>query len=356
MTRLIFALISSLALFLIISCVGGKSPEPPASTTQQENLSSQTPIPENNGISRDIPFQLTVNGLNPGPDNDFRVDEGSIVPIGYAGKAAENCEMKVSGPDGTVAMLGQWNSDFASFFYRFPYGENTLTVMHGDDAYEFLVISGVPTSSDQPPPCAAAMIDIRPDAEWVYNWTSETEAPATWTQHITDFVNSESGELTFTLIMEKTTGIEERVTHTTTLHLICSDNTIFVTGVEEVKDDVTWTTFYDPDSVYMPSNLAPGIIWERHGTIRTISTDIDNTSSITERQQCTGPETISVASGEFNAFRVEYSLEIKAEEDSYTVDGTAWYVPGLGRVLNIGNSEGTPKMELVSFKNVGPRD
>jgi len=355
MTRLIFALCPYLALFFIISCVGGKSPEPPATTTQEEHLSSQTSTPESEDVARDIPFELTVGGSNAGPDNDFRVDEGSVVPIGYTGNAAEDCEMKVSGPDGTVTMLGQWNSDFASFFYRFPYGENTLTVMHGDDIYEFLVVSGIPSSSDQPTPCAAAMINIRPDAEWVYSQTSETEAPTTWTQHIADFVTSENGELTFNLVLEEATGIEERVTHTTTLHLTCSDNTMFIAGVEDIKEDVRWTTSYDANSVYMPANLAPGTIWERHGTIRTTTTDLDYTSSITERQQCTGSETISVPSGEFNAFRVEYSLEIKAEEDSYTVDGTAWYVPGLGRVLNIGNSDGTPKMELVSFKNVGPR-
>ena len=38
-----------------------------------------------------------------------------------------------------------------------------------------------------------------------------------------------------------------------------------------------------------------------------------------------------------------------------TIEGIAWYVPGLGRILNIGNIEGNPKMELVSYENVDAR-
>jgi len=347
-------------LFLPVACVDKTSDIPdntPESGTpvidDQELISGndKTVFP----TESIIPFELRINGEYPAPGNRFIVAEGTIVSIEFLGNRSEDCDMAVHGPDGLTTMIGQWNSDIASFIYQFPYGENTLVIRYGEETYEFHVISGAPTQSDGALPCINAMITIDRDAEWVYTQTAELDAPTSWKQYISNLTSTSDDNLSFTLVLEESGGVEGNVTHTTELNLVCFENTLFITGVTETTEDVVWRTVYDDESVYMPSYLAEGVMWERHGTMTTVAEDVEYVSSITERQQCTGTETISIASGEYDAYRTEYELELESDGETYEVTGTAWYVPGLGRVLNIGDAEGTPRMELESFRNVSPR-
>ena len=216
-------------------------------------------------------------------------------------------------------------------------------------------MSGAPVSNEETHSCSNALIELNEDASWIYTQTAELTAPTTWTQSIENLATNSDGNTVFTVIMEESSGIENRVTHTTKLDLVCIDNNLFITGVLETKNDVEWTTVYDEGSVYMPSRLSEGVMWERHGSMRTVADEVWYESRITERQMCTAMEGISITAGEFDAWRVEYSLEIESDGDTMSVTGAAWYVPGLGRILNIGEIEGNPTMELISYENVAPR-
>lgn len=347
-------LLVAVVLVLNVSCTKpqpGPSGEPSSDTTQ-----SSTSQPEQGGKTGDggLPFRLLINGEPVGADLRANVPDGQIASIQFISSQMSNGEISVVDPQGLTIMLGQWQSDQAQFVYQFAYGESRLKLSIDGVTYDVLVVAGAPQPRSLSG-CPGAFMDLNPDAEWVYSNTGGDEYPSRWLNHLTGLATDTAGKVSCTLVMERSGGIEGKIDHTARLDLLCTDNVIYITSAIEQETGTEWITNYERDSIYLPASMSAEPTWERRGTFETKVADQSDIATLVERLTCTGSEKVSVEAGEFEAYRVEFTMELTSGNETLTSKGVSWYVPGIGRVLSVGDTEGKPRMELSSYKNVALR-
>jgi hypothetical protein len=289
----------------------------------------------------EVPFEITVNERS--PDNEMQITVTSDQPaiIGLYSPQNTESELRVIHPGGESENLGQWSGEVGRFLHRFPYGENHLIVQYGDTVYDFLVVAGPP----QPQPasqCEGAYIELNPGVSWEYAETSELDYPATRVYRIDAASVDEEGRPHYNLIMERYGGVERKIDTILSLDLYCADGIIYITRAIQQAHNFESDTVYDEGTIYMPAEITAGTFWSRHGSYMETADETTSSYDLTESITCTAVETVTVEAGEFEA----------AKTESASFSGTSWYVPGIGRVLSIGQIEGSPRLELVSYEGV----
>jgi len=319
--------------------------------------------PRPSGLDVDLPFGLRINDEEVGGDLRITVPEGHVSSIRFSSAGSLRCRLSVVHPDGKTIILGEWGGGETAFDHVFPYGESYMILSYGDRVFEILVVAEPAEPSPVESGCPGAFMDIRTGATWEYRETFEQEFPVNWEYTIEHVAPpSERSELggvspneRLTLRTDRATGIERKVDRTAYLELTCTDGTIYIGRASETEGDIEWVTEYEESSIYMPAEIYEGVEWERRGTL-TISTPEGKTGfNLVESFRCTGEERVVVEAGEFDSLRVEFNIGRMTADESLTSEGTSWYVPGLGRVLSVGEMEGSPRLELISYEGVTPR-
>lgn len=306
----------------------------------------------------DFPFSLTIGGQAVGSDRRVSVPEsqGVAIQIQSRGGSASSGQMRVIEAKGNVRELGTWQATSVQFYYGFPYGENHLIVSLGKSEYDFLVVAGVPFPSEEPAiGCSGGYMDLNQGAIWNYEETNNKDYPEYWVYKAKSWSETDTGEVQLTIGIEGSTGVEKRVDRNATLDLICSKGTVFVTHGSEIflNPRTEITTTYDKNTIYMPPILVKGTEWQRQGIRHVkVGEEEGTTYHVLEKFICVGKEKVTTKAGEFEADKVEYSINTTSSGKEITRKGVTWYVPGLGRVLSVGEMEGSPRMELTSFEGV----
>ncbi len=349
-------LLVAVLLILIVSCTkpqpapSGGPPADTSSSTSQSGQDGKT----GDGAATGLPFQLIINGEPVGADLRANVPEGQVASIQFISSQMGNGEISVVDPQGLTVMLGQWQSDQAQFVYQFAYGESRLKLSVDGVTYDVLVVAGAPQAGSLSG-CPGAFMDLNSDAEWVYSNSGGDEYPSRWLNHLTGLATDSAGKVSCTLVMERSSGVEGKVDHTARLDLLCTDNVIYITSAIEQETGTEWITNYEKDSIYLPASMSAGLTWERRGSFETKVADQSDIATLVERLTCTGTEKVSVEAGEFDAYRVEFTIERTSGNETLESKGVSWYVPGIGRVLSVGDTEDKPRMELSSYKDVAMR-
>ena len=304
-----------------------------------------------------LPFMFFVGDTQVGPDLRVSVPENQGMVIQYQADTAISCELSVQRSDreGVIA-IGAWNGEMAQYFQEFPYGENHLFLTRGDRIYDILVVAGPPqpesTSSNG---CGKTFLDLNSNARWTYETYRNDESTGQLINRVENFHLMQDGTTSLILVMERFSDEPGKVAGTIEAELTCHGESILVSQVTEVGGEMAKSTTYNDGTVYMPSVLAQDIWWERRGTMIVQEGHDSVYYDVIERFRCTGRENISIAAGEFEAYRVEYTIEQVSWAESVSFSGVSWYVAGLGRVLNDADVSGSPRVELVSYENVGPK-
>jgi len=342
-----------LLLTLLLSACPEPDPGPsriahePEITPPGQNLERNTAsTPEETAA---LPFTLRINGEIISTNPEAQVSEGEITTIDISSSGILEGEIRVLHPDGTSIPLGEWQADQTQFIHSFPYGENHLILLVDENVYDILVVSGAPQITPPGQDCANPFFDFTPDAVSILTETALDELPATWTHRIVGMSEYEDNNTAFTFLMQRAAGLEGNIDHTVSLDLMCIDNVTLISTATETFDGIEWTTEYPDGTIYLPATLQDGVTWERHGVFTGHSGTDSISFDLVERFRCTGEETISIIAGEFNTFRVDFSIEKTGEDDTFTTTGTSWYVPGIGRVL----TESTLRLELTSHQSGG---
>jgi len=339
-----------LSILICASCTppdnGSESSSSNGSPPVDDSPPSENPAEPQNPL----PFILRVNDTEVGPDRRVSVPADQISLIGITTDDINAGNLVVVLPDGESIALGEWQSDQVQFVQNFPYGENHLIISMEQNVYDILVVAAAPEPASGSTGCTNTFMNLSLDTRLVYRETADDMAPATWTHYVTNWSNDNTGNSAVTYVMDRSSGIEGNVTHSVTLDLVCTGETIFISNAYEVLDGITWHTQYDSNAVYLPADLSPGSVWERHGTFDTEIDDEAIHFSLVERLHCTSQDRISVEAGEFDALRVEYATEKFNDDESYSSEGVSWYVPGLGRVL----TESTARLEMISYEGIAP--
>ncbi len=302
-----------------------------------------------------LPFVLIIGEQTLGPDRKVHVPEAQGVTINFMSDDYVACELSVQHPGGETIMIGAWQSDMAQFYQSFPYGENHLFLTFGDQIYDILVVSGAPEPGlEDEGSCEGTLIHYNSDAQWEYEATKENELASRLIYRVQDWTVDSQGEVGFTLAMERRSGIEANVTGTVQADLVCSGKVILIRQAVEQDSETRWLTIYDDGTIYLPSKLNQDIWWERRGTLHVETGDEVTTYDIVERYQCREKERVSVEAGEFEAWRVDYSISQTRDDEEHGYSGASWYVEGLGRILNEADLEGAPRVELVSYEGIAP--
>ncbi len=330
------------------------TPEP---GTQEEHLSVQDALPfaDDDPAQPDLDFSLSIDGQELNYNRPVRVSEGTVSSIDFISNDVKSAVLSILQPDGNTIPLGEWQTEIAQFVYRFPYGENHIILGYGDNVYDFTVIAGVQESAETDTGCEGSFVSISQDSKWVFQKTSETDSPATWTQSVRSWDSADDGEMSFSIMMERSSGVEGNINHAIELFLFCQNGVFYVDTVNEQEDGMIMVTKYEDNSVYVPASINIGTIWERRGTTDIIHGEDMWSMTIRESQTCTGIETIVVEAGEFDAYKVEFTIEKIQGNESQIAEGTSWYVPGLGRVMRGAEIPGFPRMELINYENLTPR-
>ena len=344
-----------LSILALSACTPAKPPpeegpgepgEHPAATVDE--------IPPLEPEAEVLPFTLIVNEEVVGPDLRCSVPEGQVVIIQYVASEVVTCELRVQPPGGAAIVLGSWQADTAYFNYSFPYGENHLILGCDDSIYDVLVIAGAPEGGGTSKACSGAYLDLNPNTRLEYEETAATSYPKYWLYRVTDWTIQDS-TATLTFLMERSTGVERKPEATVTLNLACAGDLILISRAVEQEGGKISTTLYEEGTVFMPPVIKEGVQWERHGTTEVEYEDQMYAFNLTERFKCSGEESVSVKAGEFTAARVEYSISGSGEDEEYAYSGESWFVPGLGRILVMDDTEEKRKLELVAYEGVLPR-
>ncbi len=348
-SKFFITLIATL-LFMSLSCAGNDSGQTERET---ESISAEgTPTTAETG--EDLPFVLTINGDPIDSDRRASVTERRNSEIRFSSSDVQSCRLDLIHPDGESITIGEWQSREMEFMCEFPYGENHLVLAYGDTVYDILVVSGAPEPEIVTGGCDDAFIDLHPNSRWELKQTSKNEAPSRWSHQITGWTINESDDAFFKLLMERSSGIENRIDHSTELDMRCSDGVIYIISALEKEVGIERLITYEPDSIYIPETIAEGVSWDRRANYVIRTPDTTVTGTLFESQRCTGLERISVEAGEFDAYRVEFIINETLNDSEFSTEGTSWYVPGLGRVLSTGNTEEAPRLELVSYEGISP--
>jgi hypothetical protein len=326
------------------TAAGPVNQEPPAETPEPEAVP--------------LPFTLHVGDEMVGPDLRVSVPENQGTVIQYESQASVTCELWVQHADSENAIaVGSWNGEMAQYYQEFPYGENHLLLTYGDHVYDILVVAGAPApeTGDEQSDCGATLMDLNADSRWEFKATQNGNDVGTLVQYVTNMAPAEGGGVGLTLVAERRDAGNAGNNGTVQVQLVCQGEIILVKEAVEKTEMTTLSTVYNDGSVYLPSMLDTDIWWERQATSTAESGLETQTYQVNETYHCTGSERISIAAGEFDAYKVEYRIEQTGKNESVSFSGVSWYVPGLGRILNIADMTGSPRIELVSYENVSPR-
>jgi hypothetical protein len=360
-----------IVLLCVLACAPKKGGAGKESDTGQ-NPQTSISLPDQVGLnepgrsaqaSENFPFSLTIGTTVVGTDRRVSVPENQGVPIQIhsGGSAMVSGQMKAIDASGKVSLLGAWQAAQTQFFYVFPYGENHLVITFNNKDYDFLVVAGIPLPAEQSQSlgCSGGYMDLNQGAVWNYEETSNKGYLENWVYKMESWNQAGTGDVNLAIIAQGSTGVEHTIDRTAKLDLLCSKGTVFVSRIIEssINPKTEIVTTYDKNTIYMPPVLAQGVEWQRIG-IREVKVGEEEgtTYHVTEIFSCTGKEHVVTKSGEFDADKVEYSISTTLNKKEITHKGVTWYVPGLGRVLSVGDLEESPRLELVSFTGVSQKN
>ncbi|MCX6645158.1 MAG: hypothetical protein NTY09_02195 [bacterium] len=376
----IIILILTLLIALTLSCVNKNNPRVNDQNPAANNADSQTAETVTEPVPLELPFDMTVDGVSVSENSEVVIHSEEPVQIQVVSSVPTDSELTVLHPDGSSIPLGTWTTDVASFLHAFPYGENHLLVKWGDSVYDILVVSAAPEQSNSAAGCSSPFIDLNSDTVWRYKQLFNGTIETFWVYQVESWTESDDGTVSFSIETGMEGGVERTFIPQTTIDLYCSDNILYITKAVEIDGDATWTTTYDDPTIYIPAELTTGSTWERHGQMLVENPEGNVNIDLVERMRCTAEEQIAVEAGEFNAYKIEYSIERRNRSEDITdgpstmaskddpdlsierrnrseeiIDsGTSWYVPGLGRVLSISEDD-SKRLELVSYTGTNPR-
>ena len=341
---------------LLISCVAKSTDGDQRSVDSETEPVETAPVPEPDPElpPPDLPFYLIIDGMTVPDDMQIAIHSVNPVEIQVISSESSDSELIAIHPDATTIPLGSWSSETAVFQHAFPYGENHLLVKWGDSIYDILVVSAAPENSDSGGGCDDAFMELNANSSWRYRQTFNGAISTFWQNRVGSWTESDEGIVSLTIETGMEGGVEQNFMPLTTIDLYCADNILYITSAVEIDGDATWTTTYDDSTIYLPSELTEGSTWSRHGTILVESPDGSVELNLVERLQCTGVEQIAVEAGEFNAYRIEFSIERSNDLEEIMDEGTSWYVAGLGRVLSL-SGDGSKSLELVSYEGTSVR-
>ena len=343
--KLRIILILTLLIAACLSCADNQQEEP-ESTPEVETgtIATEEPVEE-------TPFDLTINEQSPDEDRQITVTSDQPAIIGLYSPGNTESELRVVHPEGDAEVLGQWAGEVGRFLHRFPYGENHVIVQYGENIYDFLVIAGPPQTQAESE-CEGAYVELNPGVSWEFAETSELDYPATRIYRIDSAASDEAGRPHYNLIMERYGGVEQKIDNILSLDLYCSDGIIYITRAVQQGHNYESDTIYDDGTIYMPPEITVGTTWSRHGSYSETIDDVTSSYDLTESITCTAVETVDIEAGEYEAVKTDYEIARSSGDESASYTGTSWYVPGIGRILSIGQVEGSPRLELVSYEGV----
>ncbi len=344
----------SIALLLLTACT--------SSRTASERPETEAPAgqpgvqPEAESAPPELPFSLTIGDSIADMDLEIAVPEGQALDIHLVSEDEISGSARVVHPDGVSIPLGEWHNTEARFVHEFPYGESHLIIEYGEEIYDFLVVAEVAEPEAAATNCENAFMTMQPGARWEYEETIGREYPSRWVYRVDTWTVDADGNVDVTLVVERLTGVEGNVDRVTFLELECVQNVIYIIEAVQREGQLESTTEYEPGTVYLPESILEGTSWQRRGSLEMRGPDRSESYTITETLTCVAHERISVRAGEFDAYKVEFTIEgmPSAEGEPLSHRGASWYVPGIGRVLSIGESDDAPRLELLSYEGVEP--
>jgi len=351
------AILSAMIVFMIglTACAESREDAPQDSDARTHVADESTDETGRVGKQIDeLPFEIAVDEQTPQDDSQIEISSDQPATIALYSPENTESELRVVHPDGVAEVLGQWTGDTARFIHRFPYGENHLIVQYGDSVYDLLIIAGPPPAREESR-CEGAYIELAVGVSWEFDETSEFDYPAKRYYRIESMSEDEQGNPHYSLAMERYAGVEQKIDTIMSLDLYCSDEVIYITNAVQQGHNFESRTIYDEGTVYIPAEITTGTEWSRHGEYVETLDDTTTLYELTETISCTGIETIEIEAGEFEAAKVDYEIERVSNEETVTYSGYSWYVPSLGRVLSVGQIEGAPRLELVSYAGVSTR-
>ena len=348
-------LILTILIIACLSCTGNRQndAEIPQEVTDI-HAGTETEATGTEEAVEDIPFEITINEQSPDDDLQITVTSDQPAIIGLYSPGNTESELRVVHPEGGAEVLGQWAGEASRFLHRFPYGENHLIVQFNENVYDYLVVAGPPQPQEESE-CEGAYIELNPGVSWEFEETSELDYPATRIYRIDSAASDEAGRPHYNLIMERYGGVEQKIDNILSLDLYCSNGVIYITRAVQQGHNFESDTIYDEGTIYMPPEITVGTTWSRHGSYSETIDEVTALYDLTETITCTATETVQLDAGEFEAVKTDYEIARSSGDESASYTGTSWYVPGIGRVLSIGQVEGSPRLELVSYEGVSAR-
>ncbi|MFH1676023.1 MAG: hypothetical protein ABIC40_03275, partial [bacterium] len=264
--RIIFP-ISIFLAFTIASCSPAakseKAPEAAPDKTPTEKA-PEVRIQESTSTV-EAPFNLFINDEKTSVNKPTNVPENRSVMINFIADKPMSCEMAVKDPEGKSIILGRWQADMTSFQYAFQYGENHLMITSDKESWDFTVIAGPPEKSvSEFEGYGKTYIALNPGARWAYDETIAKDVPRKWNYHYENFAPQQNGDINVQLVMERMSGLELNVDKSTTVGLVFSGSTIYVTQVVEIEGAREVIMTYNNDTVFLPPTIKKGTSWQRN--------------------------------------------------------------------------------------------
>jgi len=100
--------------------------------------------------------------------------------------------------------------------------------------------------------------------------------------------------------------------------------------------------------VSMPANVQVGDSWTTDEEITVNGFGVNETFTIHTEYQAVGMETVTVPAGTFSALRVDITISNSSQTLPVTIEGSSWFVEGIGQVKNVANNPSFD-LELTSF-------